>query len=186
MSQFIIFLVNDTKMKKLLTHEIERLDAEGFKQIEKRPVLMVLDDIRSMHNVGSAFRTSDAFCIEGLILGGITATPPHNEIHKSALGAEDVVRWEHQEDLVSFIEKKKKEGYRIACVEQAEGSVMLQDFALQEQEKICVIFGNEVFGVNDKLIELSDLCLEIPQFGTKHSFNVSVSMGIVLWQLLGK
>ena len=172
-------------MKKLYTHEIERISEEEFKEVEKNKIVVVLDNIRSMHNVGAAFRTSDAFLIEKIILGGVTAQPPQNEIHKTALGAENTVDWQHFETIVPELLKYKQMGYQIISVEQAEGSVQLHDFKRKKEDKICLVFGNEVFGVNEEIIAISDYCLEIPQYGTKHSFNVSVSMGIVLWQLLG-
>ncbi len=196
MLQFIIFLkLECNKMKKLKTHEIIRINADEFKQANKQPVILALDNIRSMHNVGAAFRTADAFLIESILLGGITACPPHNEIHKTALGAELTVPWEHHERLSERLIALKKEGYTIAAVEQADGSVLLNelDMYLKNQlesangdsnHKFCIVFGNEVFGVEDEIMELADVCLEIPQYGTKHSLNVSVSMGIVLWQLL--
>lgn len=171
-------------MRKLKTLELERLSDDEFKSIKKKPIILFLDNIRSMHNVGSAFRTADAFLIEKIILGGITATPPHNDIRKTALGAENTVDWEHAEDCIAKLTQLKKEGYKIIAVEQVEGSTSLEKFERQQDEKICLIFGNEVFGVDDKIIELADICLEIPQFGTKHSLNISVSLGIVVWQSL--
>jgi len=171
-------------MRKLKTLELERLSDDEFKSTKKKPIILFLDNIRSMHNVGSAFRTADAFLIEKIILGGITATPPHNDIRKTALGAENTVDWEHAEDIITNIKGLKKNGYKIIAVEQAEGSSSLENFTRQQDEKICLVFGNEVFGVDDKIIELADMCLEIPQYGTKHSLNVSVSLGIVVWQCL--
>ena len=169
-------------MKKLKTIELNRLNEDEFKIAKKKPIVLFLDNIRSMHNVGSTFRTADAFLIEKIILGGITATPPHNDIRKTALGAENTVDWEHAEDCISKIKQLKTEGYKIIVVEQAEGSTSLEKFERLADEKICLVFGNEVFGVDDKIIELADMCLEIPQFGTKHSLNISVSLGIVVWQ----
>lgn len=171
-------------MRKLKTLELKRLSEDDFKSSKKKPIILFLDDIRSMHNVGSAFRTADAFLIEKIILGGITATPPHNDIRKTALGAENTVDWEHTDGCVSKLEELKKEGYKIIAVEQAEGSTSLENYEREAEEKICLVFGNEVFGVADEIIALSDKCLEIPQYGTKHSLNISVSLGIVVWQCL--
>jgi len=134
--------------------------------------------------VGSAFRTADAFLCERIILGGITALPPHREIHKTALGAENTVDWEHVDDCIGKISELRGEGYLIVAVEQAEGSVSLEEFSVDGDSKVCLVFGNEVFGVDDKVIDLCDVCLEIPQFGTKHSLNISVSLGIVTWEVV--
>ena len=171
-------------MRKLKTLELERISEDEFKSAPKHQIILFLDNIRSMHNVGSAFRTADAFLCDKLILGGITALPPHREIHKTALGAENTVNWEHAPDCIQKVKELKKEGYSILSVEQAEGSTSLEKFALKKDEKVCLIFGNEVFGVDDELIKLSDKCLEIPQFGTKHSLNISVSLGIVTWEVV--
>ena len=171
-------------MKKLSLEELGRQSVEDFKALEKVKITVVLDNIRSMHNVGSAFRTSDAFAIERLYLCGITAKPPHREIHKTALGAEKSVNWQHFESIEDGILKLKKEEYKIILVEQTSESVMLNQFNWKPGEKLALIFGNEVFGVSDEAIPLADIALEIPQYGTKHSFNVSVSMGIVLWELV--
>ena len=173
-------------MRKLKLEELNRISPEEFKEKEKIPVVLVLDNIRSLHNVGAAFRTGDAFLIHKIYLCGITGTPPNRELHKSALGAEDTVEWEQAESTVEAIKKLKSEGWKIVSLEQAEGSVFLQNFFPQKDERYCFVFGNEVFGVEDEVIALSDNCLEIPQFGTKHSFNVSVSMGIVLWDYFVK
>ncbi|MBQ6377341.1 MAG: RNA methyltransferase [Prevotella sp.] len=168
-------------MKKLRTIEMNRLSVEEFKQAEKLPLIVVLDDVRSMHNVGSVFRTGDAFRIEAVYLCGITSTPPNAEIHKTALGAEDSVKWiafnSAQEALISLKEAR----YEIYSVEQAHGSTMLQDFVPQKDKKYAVVLGNEVKGVHQEVIDASDGCLEIPQFGTKHSMNVSVAAGIIIW-----
>lgn len=173
-------------MRKLKLQELNRLSAEEYQKAEKLPIVVILDNIRSLNNVGSAFRTSDALLVEKLYLVGITGTPPHRDINKTALGAQDVVEWEHVEDITTLITNLKKEGYKIASVEQAEGSTSLQDLQISSDTKIALIFGNEVKGVSNKAIAESDLCLEIPQFGTKHSFNISVSMGIVLWDIVSK
>lgn len=171
-------------MRKLKTIELDRLTDDAFRLAVKRPIVLFLDNVRSMHNVGSAFRTADAFLIEKIILGGITPVPPHNDIRKTALGAENTVDWEHVDDCGTKIKNLKNEGYKIIAVEQAEGSTSLENFSRNPDEKICLIFGNEVFGVDDKIIEQADMCLEIPQYGTKHSLNISVSLGIVAWQCL--
>jgi 23S rRNA (guanosine2251-2'-O)-methyltransferase len=168
-------------MRKLKLEELNRISPEEYKTKEKAPIILVLDNIRSLHNVGSAFRTGDAFLIQKIFLCGITGTPPNRELHKSALGAEDVVEWEYAKSTAEAIQNLKSEGWKIICLEQAEESVLLQNFIPKKNERYAFVFGNEVFGVEDEVIALSDNCLEIPQFGTKHSFNVSVSMGIVLW-----
>ena len=166
--------------------QLNRADIETFKEQEKSPFVIVLDNVRSMHNVGSAFRTGDAFAIEKIILCGITATPPHREIEKTALGATQSVDWEHYQDTTEAVKALKEQGYKICAVEQASDSTALQDFKINPEEKIALVFGNEVHGVDEDVIELVDGCIEIPQFGTKHSFNVSVTIGIVLWDLVSK
>ncbi len=163
-----------------------RLSVEEFKNVSKFPYLVILNNLRSLNNVGSFFRTADAFKASKLVLGGYTPHPPHREISKSALGAENSVEWEKVEDLVSYIIDLKNSGYVIAAVEQVENSLMLQDFAPNPDKKYAFIFGNEVEGVSEELINLCDVCLEIPQFGTKHSLNVSISAGIVLWSFVSK
>ena len=168
-------------MKKLRTIEIERLSVEEFKEAKKLPLIVVLDDVRSMNNVGSVFRTGDAFRIEAVYLCGITSTPPMAEIHKTALGAEDSVRWEYFKDVNDAIASLKENGYEVYSVEQAHGSTMLQDFTPILNNKYAVVLGNEVKGVHQEVIDASDGCLEIPQFGTKHSMNVSVTAGIIIW-----
>lgn len=173
-------------MKKLKNEELNRISVQEFKATEKTPVSIVLDNIRSLNNVGSAFRTADAFLIEKIYLCGITGTPPHRDINKTALGATDSVEWEYHEDTFSLIEKLKKEGIIIASIEQAEQSVSLEKFNPEPGRKIACVFGNEVFGVDQKVVDASDFCLEIPQYGTKHSLNISVSMGIVVWNLFQK
>lgn len=173
-------------MRKLKMEELNRISSEEFKIKDKTPVVLLLDNIRSLHNVGAAFRTSDAFLIHKIYLCGITGTPPNRELHKSALGAEDTVAWEHSNNATETVLQLKSEGWKIISLEQTEGSTLLQDFQPLKNERYCFIFGNEVFGVEDELIKLSDVCVEIPQYGTKHSFNVSVSMGIVLWDYFMK
>jgi len=172
-------------MRKLKNEELDRLTVEDFKEAQKIPVCLILDDLRSMHNVGSAFRTGDAFRIEKIYLCGITAQPPHREIQKTALGATETVDWEYAEGIMTLIERLKSE-WTIASVEQAEGSVSLRDFQPEAGKKYAFIFGNEVFGVKQEAVAASDLVIEIPQYGTKHSLNVSVSVGVVLWDFLGK
>lgn len=170
--------------RKLQNEELNRISAETFKQVEKLPLVIVLDNIRSQNNIGSVFRTSDAFRVQKIYLCGITATPPHREIHKTALGAEDSVNWEYAVETTDAIGKLKAEGYRIYAVEQAENSTSLENFSINLNEKTAIVFGNEVKGVQQEVIDQTDGCVEIPQFGTKHSFNVSVTAGMVLWQLV--
>ena len=168
-------------MKKLRTIEMDRLTVDEFKQADKLPLIVVLDDVRSMHNVGSVFRTGDAFRIEAVYLCGITSTPPMAEIHKTALGAEDSVTWKYFDTALESVETLKAEGYEVYSVEQAHGSTMLQNFTPINNKKYAVVLGNEVKGVHQEVIDASNGCLEIPQFGTKHSMNVSVTGGIIIW-----
>ena len=168
-------------MKKLRTIEMERLTVDEFKQADKLPLIVVLDDVRSMHNVGSVFRTGDAFRIEAVYLCGITSTPPMAEIHKTALGAEDSVTWKYFDTALQAVETLKADGYQVYSVEQAHGSTMLQNLTPINNNKYAVVLGNEVKGVHQEVIDTSDGCLEIPQFGTKHSMNVSVTGGIIIW-----
>ena len=170
--------------RKLLNNELGRLSVEEFKSTEKSPAVVVLDNIRSQHNVGSAFRTCDAFRVGKLYLCGICTTPPSAGIHKSALGAEFSVDWEHCPDTLSTVRRLRDEGYMIISVEQAENSTKLGSFAMEPGRRYAFVFGNEVKGVQQSVVDASDLCLEIPQYGTKHSLNVSVSIGIVLWDVL--
>ena len=169
--------------RKLLNIELERVSAEDYKKLPDSGIVLVLDNIRSAHNVGSAFRTSDAFKIDKIWLCGISAVPPSAEIHKSALGAENSVGWEHCDDTLEVVERLKKEGYEIVSVEQTVNSVSLEDFVPAKDKKYALIFGNEVDGVQQEVVDHSDFALEIPQFGSKHSLNVSVSMGVVLWHV---
>jgi 23S rRNA (guanosine2251-2'-O)-methyltransferase len=173
-------------MRKLANEELNRKSVNEFRGSPKAPIIVVLDNVRSLNNIGSVFRTADAFIIEGIYLCGITATPPHREIHKTALGATDSVSWKYFENTKDAVLHLKDDGYVIVSVEQAEGSISLEDFTIQENKKYALIFGHEVNGVSDQVIELSDTCIEIPQYGTKHSFNIAVSVGIVLWELSGK
>tara|TARA_R100000935_G_scaffold6095_2_gene13505 strand:- start:620 stop:1150 length:531 start_codon:yes stop_codon:yes gene_type:complete len=173
-------------MRKLENSELDRLNVEEFKQVEKTPICIVLDNVRSLNNIGSVFRTADAFLIEKIYLCGITATPPHKDIHKTALGATDSVAWEHRESTMELLEELREEGYTSLAVEQAENAVMLNDFKVEENKRYALIFGNEVKGVSQEVVSASDLVLEIPQYGTKHSLNISVSVGVVVWDLWSK
>jgi len=183
----VLFLLSKLAgMRKLRTGELNRLSVEEFKKSVKIPVTVVLDNIRSLNNVGSVFRTSDALKIEKIVLCGITATPPNKEIHKTALGAEEAVDWCYEENTEVAIEKLKSEGNIICSLEQVEDSTSLLDFQPLKDTRYAIVLGNEVKGVQQKIINMSDVCIEIPQFGTKHSFNVSVSAGIVLWEVFKK
>ena len=170
-------------MRKLKITELNRLTPADFKESKKIPLIVVLDHIRSLHNVGSVFRTSDAFRVEAIYLCGITACPPQAEIHKTALGAEDTVSWTYFKDTLEAVDQLKTEGYVVCAVEQAEGSVMLDKLQVDKHKKYAVILGNEVKGVQQAVVDACDLCIEIPQYGTKHSLNVSVTSGIVIWDL---
>jgi len=173
-------------MRKLKNSELERLNVEAFRKTDKIPLIVVLDNIRSLNNVGSVFRTSDAFLIEKIYLCGITARPPHKEIHKTALGATESVEWEYIEDTIELIEKLKGLKIKTIAIEQADHSTLLQDFFIDPNQKYAVVFGNEVKGVQQEVVSTTDYCIEIPQFGTKHSLNISVSAGVVLWDLFKK
>ena len=174
------------EMRKLKNSELGRLNVEEFKKTDKIPLLIILDNIRSLNNIGSVFRTSDAFLIEKIYLCGITAKPPHKEIHKTALGATETVAWEYAEDTLTLIQKLKTSKIKIISIEQAENSTLLQDFKVVKNQKYAIVMGNEVKGVQQEVVTQSDFCVEIPQFGTKHSLNISVSCGIVLWDLFKK
>lgn len=173
-------------MRKLENAELQRPNAEEFKRLDKIPVVVVLDNIRSCHNIGSVFRTSDALLIEKIYLCGISSTPPDKEIRKTALGAENSVAWEYHESTLELINHLKEQGYLLVAVEQVEKSVSLTDFSPEPDSKLALIFGNEVKGVQQSVVDNCDFALEIPQFGTKHSFNISVSVGIVLWDLFSR
>lgn len=168
-------------MRKLKITELNRLTPEAFKESRKIPLIVVLDHVRSLNNVGSVFRTSDAFRVEAIYLCGITACPPHTEIHKTALGAEETVDWKYFNDTLEAVENLRQMGYTICAIEQAEGSVMLDKLLLNKTKKYAVILGNEVKGVQQTVVDKCDMCIEIPQYGTKHSLNVSVTAGIVIW-----
>ncbi|PRX57769.1 RNA methyltransferase [Flagellimonas meridianipacifica] len=173
-------------MRKLQNSELERLNVEEFRQAVKMPVIVILDNIRSLNNIGSVFRTADAFLVEKIFLCGITATPPHKDIRKTALGATQSVEWEYRENTLEVVEELKKKGVRTVAIEQAEQATHLQDFNPKKQEQIALIFGNEVKGVSQEVVSACDLVLEIPQFGTKHSLNISVSAGVVVWDVWTK
>lgn len=168
-------------MRKLKITELNRLSKDEFKQVDKIPLIVVLDNIRSLNNVGSVFRTSDAFLVEAIYLCGITATPPQPEIHKTALGAEDTVDWIYREETMDAVKELKDNGYTVFSIEQVENSTMLTELVLDTDKKYAVILGNEVKGVQQEVVSNSDGCIELPQFGTKHSLNVSVTAGIVIW-----
>ncbi|ASU35072.1 RNA methyltransferase [Mucilaginibacter xinganensis] len=173
-------------MKKLKLDELNRASVAEFKAMDKFPVAVVLDNVRSMHNIGSIFRTSDGFAVEQVCLCGITACPPHREIEKTALGATQSVSWKYFETTLSAVAQLREEGYIIIAVEQAHNSTMLNEFSPEKDAKYALIFGNEVNGVSEEVMQKIDACLEIPQFGTKHSFNIVVSAGIVLWDFFSK
>ena len=177
---------NDIIMRKLKITELNRISIEEFKEADKLHLVVVLDDIRTLHNIGSVFRTADAFRIECIYLCGITATPPHPEMHKTALGAEFTVDWKYVNNAVETVDNLRSEGYVVYSVEQAEGSIMLDELTLDRSKKYAVVMGNEVKGVQQEVIDHSDGCIEIPQYGTKHSLNVSVTAGIVIWDLFKK
>jgi 23S rRNA (guanosine2251-2'-O)-methyltransferase len=173
-------------MRKLKLDELNRVSVEEFKEQTKLPVAIVLDSVRSMHNVGSVFRTSDGFAVEQICLCGITSQPPHREIEKTALGATQSVNWTYHADAAEAVDLLREQGYIIVAIEQAQNSVMLNEFEPQADQKFALIFGNEVNGVSDEVMAKIDTCIEIPQFGTKHSFNIVVSAGIVLWDFFAK
>jgi tRNA G18 (ribose-2'-O)-methylase SpoU len=173
-------------MRKLENSELDRKSVEDFKQSEKTPLILVLDDIRSLHNIGSVFRTADAFLIEKIYLCGITATPPNKEIHKTALGATETVCWEHHENVLEVIQSLKKDNVITLAIEQVDSAIFLQNFKVEKDKKYALIFGNEVFGVSQEAVALCDESIEIPQLGTKHSLNISVSAGVVVWDLFQK
>lgn len=169
--------------EKLSMQQLGRISVDEYKSSEKSPLIIIADNVRSMHNVGSIFRTSDAFLVEKIYLCGITPTPPHREIQKTALGATESVDWQYAENTLDVINQLKKEGWTILALEQTTNSVMLDELKVEKGEKIAIVLGNEVDGVNQEVINLCHKAVEIPQFGTKHSFNVSVSCGIMLWQV---
>ena len=173
-------------MRKLRTIEMQRLSVDEFHEALKLPLIVVLDDVRSLHNVGSVFRSGDAFRVEAVYLCGITATPPHPEIHKTALGGEDSVAWRYFPTAIEAIESLHNDGFFVYSIEQVEGSTKLQNLQLDTDKRYAVVLGNEVKGVHQEVVDMSDGCLEIPQFGTKHSLNVSVTAGMVIWEVAKK
>lgn len=172
--------------RKLRNSELDRKTVNEFKQAEKTPLIVILDNVRSLNNIGSVFRTADAFLIQKIYLCGITAKPPHKDIQKTALGATDTVNWEYLEDSLELVEKLKAEGIKVYSIEQAEGAAMLNNFLPEPDKTTAVVFGNEVKGVQQKVVSASDGVIEIPQLGSKHSLNISVSTGVVLWDLFSK
>jgi len=173
-------------MRKLKNSELQRLSVKEFIDAPKTPIIVILDNIRSLNNIGSVFRTSDAFLIEKIYLCGITATPPNKDIHKTALGSTDAVSWEYAKNTLDLVKKLKSQNIKIVSIEQAEKAIMLQNFKPENNCTYAVIFGNEVKGVGQDVVDASDLVIEIPQFGTKHSLNISVSAGVVLWDMFSK
>ncbi|EGV42686.1 TrmH family RNA methyltransferase [Bizionia argentinensis JUB59] len=173
-------------MRKLKNSELDRLSVDEFKDTKKTPIIIILDNIRSLNNIGSVFRTSDAFLIEKIYLCGITAQPPHKDIHKTALGSTDTVAWEYAKNTLDLITKLKAENVQICAIEQAENATMLNEFNPQINTTYALVFGNEVKGVAQDVVNASDVVLEIPQFGTKHSLNISVSCGVVVWDIFSK
>ena len=171
-------------MRKLSMDELDRKSVQEFKAARKNSIIVVLDNIRSMHNVGSVFRTADAFLLEGICLCGYTAQPPHRDIHKTALGATETVDWMHFPIATEAVTQLKQRGYKVFAIEQAEGSISLEKFYAEQDEKLAVVFGNEVEGVNSDVLKICDGCIEIPQLGMKHSLNISVAAGIVLWHMV--
>ena len=170
-------------MKKKTVLDLQRIGVDEFRAMKKIPLIVILDDVRSLNNIGSVFRTADGFAISHIYLCGITATPPHPDIHKTALGAEDSVSWSHEADVVSLVERLRAQGVVVCAIEQVMGSVSLPDFRVEPEKTYAVILGNEVKGVSQGAVDSADLCIEIPQCGTKHSLNVSITAGIVMWDL---
>lgn len=173
-------------MRKLKNNELNRITVDEFKAVKKTPLIVVLDNIRSLNNIGSVFRTSDAFLIEKIYLCGISATPPNKDIHKTALGATESVAWEYVEDTLELVKKLKVESVKVLAIEQAENSTKLDTFYPEKNQKYAIVMGNEVKGVQQEVVNASDLCIEIPQLGTKHSLNISVTTGVVIWDLFCK
>ena len=173
-------------MKKLKNSELDRLDVDEFKSAEKTPLIIILDNIRSLNNIGSVFRTSDAFLLEKIYLCGITAQPPHNDIRKTALGSTETVNWEYAEHTLDVIHKLKSKNVKVVSIEQAENATMLNNFQPEANQTYALVFGNEVKGVDQAVVDASDIVIEIPQYGTKHSLNISVSCGVVVWDVFSK
>ena len=174
------------ELRKLKVTEMNRLTVEEFKEAKKIPLVVVLDDVRSLHNIGAVFRTSDAFLVDCIYLCGITATPPHSEMHKTALGAEYTVDWKYFQHTEDAVNELRTMGYTLFAIEQCEGSILLDKLVLEPDKKYAVVLGNEVKGVKQEVVNLCDGCIEIPQFGTKHSLNVSVTAGIIIWEFACK
>jgi 23S rRNA (guanosine2251-2'-O)-methyltransferase len=174
------------KNRKLKNRELDRINNDEFKSSKKTPLIVVLDNIRSLNNIGSVFRTSDAFLLKKIYLCGITAQPPHKDIHKTALGATDSVEWEYVENTLELINQLKSQGTVVASIEQAEDSISLENFNTEPNKTYAIVFGNEVKGVSQEVVSISDSVIEIPQYGTKHSLNISVSCGVVVWDLFVK
>lgn len=172
--------------RKLKNEELPRLSESEFKKVEKLPLIVILDNIRSLNNIGSVFRTADAFLIKKIYLCGITAQPPHKDIHKTALGATETVDWEYAENTLDVVQRLKSENVKVLAIEQAEKAVMLDTFTPKPSQKYAVVFGNEVKGVAQEVVDASDAVIEIPQYGTKHSLNIAVSAGVVVWDLFSK
>lgn len=173
-------------MRKLKNEELGRLTVDEFRNVSKNSLVVVLDNVRSLNNIGSIFRTADAFLVKKVMLCGITATPPHKDIHKTALGATDAVEWEYYNSTENAVSELREKNYRIYAVEQAEESIWLEDFIIPESGRIAVVFGNEVRGVQQKIVDMCDGCIEINQYGTKHSLNIAVCAGIVIWEIVKK
>ena len=173
-------------MRKLANDELNRLNIEGYKKAKKTPLILILDNIRSLNNIGSVFRTADAFLIEKIYLCGITAQPPHKDIHKTALGATESVDWEYYENTSDLVLELQKKNIHIIAIEQAQNATMLNNLSVEKEQKYALVFGNEVKGVAQDVVTKSDSVLEIPQFGTKHSLNISVSVGVVIWDIWAK
>ncbi len=173
-------------MRKLRNNELGRISVDEFKSITKTPLIIVLDNIRSLNNIGSVFRTSDAFLIEKIYLCGISATPPNKDIHKTALGATESVDWEYAEETLEVVQQLQTENVQVLAIEQAENSTKLDDFFPKKNQKYAIVMGNEVKGVQQKVVNAAELCVEIPQLGTKHSLNISVTTGVVIWDLFTK
>ena len=174
------------KNRKLKNSELDRINADEYRAADKTPLIIILDNVRSLNNIGSVFRTADAFLVKKIYLCGITAQPPHKDIHKTALGATDSVEWEYAENILDVVSKLQNEGVFVASIEQAELAVNLDDFSVQKELTYAVVFGNEVKGVQQKVVSATDAVIEIPQFGTKHSLNIAVSVGVVVWDLFVK
>jgi tRNA G18 (ribose-2'-O)-methylase SpoU len=173
-------------MRKLQNSELNRLTPEEFKETEKIPCIVVLDNVRSLNNIGSVFRTCDAFLVEEIYLCGITATPPHRDIHKTALGATETVKWQYFDETLAAVLNLKSQGYRIIAVEQVDESINLNDLEIDRNQKTALVFGHEINGVDENVVKIADACVEIPQHGTKHSLNISVCAGIVIWEVFKK